>query len=334
VRRIVDLATSTQPDLARRLWAPEMVSAVEGVLQESRFELVQVEGLEMYSVWQSAHHACRTVPAVVLDEHNAEFALQASVASASWRDHAWPGAIYSTVQARRLRRYERDACGAVDGIVTVSKADESALRAIRPDARSTVVPNGVDVAHFEPPSRREPGERVLFIGKMDYRPNVDAVEWLCRDIWPLVRRQVPTATLDVVGRDPLPRIKRLSDADGVTVVGEVPDERDWFQQATLLVVPLRMGSGVRLKVLQAMATATPIVSTCLGMAGTLASEGTHYLGGETAEEIAGQVIVALRDGDRRSRLAGAALGLAREHYDWNVVLPGLDHFHRQIVGNA
>jgi glycosyltransferase involved in cell wall biosynthesis len=334
LRRILDLATSIQPDLARRLWSPAMVDAVERVLGESTFDLVQVEGLEMFSIWRSACAARRSTPAVILDEHNAEFALQTSAAAVSRHDGAWLGALYSSVQAARLRRYERNACGLVDGIVTVSTDDEAALRAIRPDVRAAVVPNGVDLAHYVPEPTYERDQRVLFIGKMDYRPNVDAVEWLCRDIWPIVRREIPSAILDIVGRDPLPRVARLGGADGVTVVGEVPDERIWFQRATLLVVPLRMGSGVRLKVLQAMATGTPIVSTRLGMAGTLAIAGTHYLPGETPKEITNQIVLALRDRGRRVGLAEASLALVRERYDWQVVLPGLDEFHRRIVGNA
>jgi polysaccharide biosynthesis protein PslH len=332
--RVVDVLLTSQPDLTRRLWSRPMIRAVRRVCSETPFDLVQIEGLEMFSLWIAAGVARKTRPRVILDEHNAEYSLQASAAAASRANGSWFGALYSSIQAGRLRRYEQNAFRLVDGVVAVSKDDELALRALRPSVRSTVVPNGVDTTSFLPAASREPGERVLFIGKMDYRPNVDAAEWLGRQIWPRVRGQRPTATLEIVGRDPTPRVVSLGGIDGVTVVGEVPDERSSFQRASLLVVPMRMGSGVRLKVLQAMATATPIVSTAPGMSGTGAVDGIHYLRGDSPGELATAVVRVLEDAALRAQLANASLDLVRSHYDWSAILPRLDEFHREIIENA
>jgi glycosyltransferase involved in cell wall biosynthesis len=311
-----------------------MVRGIRRAFRETRFDLVQIEGLEMFATWVAAGVFGETAPRVILDEHNAEYALQASAAAASRANGSSIGAIYSTIQASRLARYEKTAFSLVDGVVAVSADDEKALQALRPEVRTAVVPNGVDTASFVPGMRREAGERVLFIGKLDYRPNVDAAEWFVRESWPLVRRCLPAATLDVVGRDPTTSVERLGGAEGVNVIGEVPDDRLWFQRASLLVVPMRMGSGVRLKVLQAMATATPIVSTALGMAGTNAIDGTHYLRGDTPPELASAIVTILRERELRARLASASLDLVRSRFDWRVILPRLDEFHREIVEHA
>jgi glycosyltransferase involved in cell wall biosynthesis len=332
--RLVDLLLTSRPDLTRRLWSRAMVRAIRRAFRDGPYDLVQVEGLEMFETWVAAGISGGRPPRVVLDEHNAEYALQASAASASRANGSSIGGVYSTIQAARLARYEANAFGLVDGVVAVSTEDEKALRALRLDVRTSVVPNGVDTASIVPVMRREAEARALFIGKLDYRPNVDAVEWLAREIWPLVRRYLPAATLDVVGRDPTASIERLNGSAGVNVVGEVPDDRIWFQRASLLVVPMRMGSGVRLKVLQAMATGTPIVSTSLGMAGTGAVDGMHYLRGDTPAELASALVTALRDRELCSRLATSSLDLVRSGFDWRVILPRLDAFHREIVEHA
>jgi glycosyltransferase involved in cell wall biosynthesis len=220
----------------------------------------------------------------------------------------------------------------VDGVVAVSREDEAALRALDPSIRTIVVPNGVDPEHYRPGVRHAGGETVLFLGKLDYRPNVDAVQWLADDIWPRVRAARPTARLLLVGRDPSPRLARLSDRPGIELIGPVPDERPWFDRADLLLVPMRMGGGVRLKVVQAMAMGVSVVATPRGVAGMDVRDGVHYLRGETAAELAARVVRALGDAALRGALSEAGRQLVREQYDWRVVLPRLDAFYDELVG--
>jgi sugar transferase (PEP-CTERM/EpsH1 system associated) len=331
--RLVALGISRQPDLARRLWSPALVARLRETLEESTFDLVQIEGLEMFGLWSGARAGRRGIgPLVVLDEHNAEYTLQHTAGQVSLRARAWLPALYSFVQARRLRRYEQQACRAVHGVVMVSKVDEESLRLLYPQLRACVVPNGVDTTHYFAGDRQTDGATVLFIGKMDYRPNLDAINWFCATIWPAVRAALPKARLLIVGRDVSPELQPLARVPGVEIVGAVPDERPWFDRSDLLVVPMRMGSGVRLKVLQAMAMGVPVVSTSLGMTGVDAGDGTHYLLADTPKEFARQIIRALEDPSLRQTLGHEARKLVCERYDWQVIVPRLDHFYEELTG--
>jgi polysaccharide biosynthesis protein PslH len=331
--RLGDLIGS-RPDLARRLWSPDLGAHLAGILKREAFDVVQIEGLEMASAWEMAGGRQGVKTRVVLDAHNAEYVLQQTAARASLGRGEVVGGAYSLVQARRLRRYERDVARAVDGVVAVSREDEAALRALDPGIRTTVVTNGVDTEYYRPGARHADGEAVLFLGKLDYRPNVDAVQWLADEIWPRVLAARPMARLLLVGRDPSPRLARLANRPGIELIGPVPDERPWFDRADLLVVPMRMGGGVRLKVVQAMAMGVPVVATPWGVAGMDVRDGVHYLRGETAAALAVQVVRALGDAALRGALSDAGRKLVSEQYDWRVVLPRLDAFYEELVGTS
>ena len=332
--RVRTLLFSSEPDLASRLRSAELNRRLSQILRQTTFDLVQIEGLEMFSTWALARWSLSRLPRVVLDEHNAEYVLQGSAwhGSAPWRSLVASG--YSFIQARRLRRYEQQACESVDGVVDVSPEDDQALRAIAPGLRSAVIPNGVDPDYYQPATAGSCDGSVLFIGKMDYRPNVDAAEWLAAEIWPILRRSVPNARLNIVGRDPLPRVRRLAQVPGVSVVGPVHDDRPWFGRAAVLAVPMRMGGGVRLKVLQALASGTAIVSTSFGMSGIGAVDGVHYLRGDSPVAFATGLAKALGDPTLRTNLGRAGRALAVDRFDWRVILPRLDDFHRELCDGA
>lgn len=334
LRRASDLVTTDTPDLIRRLWSPDLISVLRDRLQPPGVDVVHIEGLEMYGMWEAAQVDVAVRPQVVLDAHNAEYALQASAARASLRPKTIVGGIYSTIQAGRLRRYEAHAGRAADAVLAVSNEDAAVLQKIGVRGRvipePVVVPNGVDVEHYRPGARPTAGRSALFIGKLDYRPNLDAVEWLCREIWPRVRARDDQAQLRIVGRDASRRVERFGGQNGVEVVGWVPDERPCFAEADLLLVPMRMGGGVRLKVVQAMAMGVPVVATDAGVAGIPAEAGRHYLAANDADAFANQVVRAFADPRLRQTVATFGRQLARESYDWRVILPRLDEVYARL----
>ena len=331
-QRLVGLVTSPEPDLAKRLWSYPFVDRLRCLLAEQSFDIVQIEGLEMFSLWASVSSRRQGAgPIIVLDEHNAEYALQESARAISRQQGHWVGALYSSIQTQRLAGYERDACRSAHGVVTVSRDDAAALTALCPTISPTILPNGVDTALFHRQRSETDGRTVFFIGKMDYRPNVDAVEWFCHTAWPLVRQARPDARFRIVGRDPTARVVSLGQVPGVEVVGEVPDERPEFEQADVLVVPMRMGSGVRLKVLQSMAMGVPLVSTSLGMAGIPAQPGREYLLADSVTDFARSVLRVLSDSALRTTLRQSARELVCQDFDWQVIVPRLESFYATLV---
>src|SRR3546814_292233 len=163
------------------------------------------------------------------------------------------------------RRVERRLVEAAAALVLCSQEDAAALPLGRPGSGPVVIaPNGVDLARFGP--RPTPGTaRVLFFGSLDFPPNVDGIRWFVDDIWPDVLSRVPEAELCVVGRRPPSEVLSLAGRPGVRVEGDVPDSVPWYDSSDVVVVPLRIGTGTRLKALEAMAAARPVVGTTIGL---------------------------------------------------------------------
>ena len=333
--RLRTLIATRLPDLARRLWSPTFSARLHTMLAAEHYDWVQVEGLEMapYAHEVLASGPRRARPRWLLDEHNAEYLLQQRAFQTDAQQPAtWPAAAYSLVQYDRLRRYERAACRAADQVVAVSEADRAALRALDPQLEVAVVPNGVDlyewrvgVAGQDADAARltAVGPLVVFDGSMDFRPNVDAVTWFVHEVWPLVRREVPLAQFAIVGRNPTRRVQALQAERGVVVTGTVPDTRPWVAAAGVYVVPMRIGGGVRLKVLQALAMERALVSTTLGCEGVSVTDGVNVRLADDPALFARAVIDLLHNEPQRHALGRAARRLAAE-YAWEQIAPRLE----------
>lgn len=325
-RRLIDLATNSLPDLALRLRSREYELALAGWLDEEVFDVVQVESLEMSLAWLRVRAGLATGksrPWSVLDELNAEYLLQ-------WRAfrtdlgqaRRWPLALYSLIQTFKLRMYERRVSRHFDRVLAVSNEDAKDLRALDHKLRPLVVPNGVDCEYF---AFSEPAQanQMIFTGTMDFRPNVDAVVWFATEILPLVRAKVPDATFTIVGANPSPGVRALAVRPGVAVTGAVPDVRPYMTQGAVYVIPMRIGGGVRLKALEAMAAGIPIVSTSLGFSGISALPGEHFLAADTPADFAAAAIRLLEKQYETAAMTKAARRLVAEHFDWSVICPRL-----------
>ncbi len=329
-QRIRTLLTSSQPDLATRLHSEEMHKAVANLAATVETDVLLIEGLEMAPYLDTfLTHASHRVR-VVYDAHNAEYLLQKRAfltdMRTPWR---WHAALYSLIQWLKLRRYEQHICTRVDHVIAVSSEDKNTLHRLNPHTPITVVPNGVDIAYYTsyaPDKHTSPlgSPAVVFTGKMDYRPNVDAILWFLAHVWPRVRQQVPEAQFYIVGRCPHPRILAQGDKPGVFITGAVPDIRPYLHHADVFVIPMRVGGGTRLKLLEAMASRRAIVSTSLGAEGYPVRDGEHLLLADTGEAFAQAVVRLLRDEDLRRRLGESAYAFARSQYDW-------EHLAQQFV---
>lgn len=332
-RRALELFTSFEPDLVRRLRSTAMLGRVLqtlGAAQESGdpFAVVQVEGLEMALYGQAVRHWSRHErhrPRLVYDAHNVEWLLQQRAWEADRRrPSGWPGALYSLVQTRKLRRYEAHFLAQVDGVVAVSSKDQAALQALAPHQRIVEVPNGVDTEFYRPADvNAEVPNRCLFVGKMDFRPNIDAMVWFVGAIWPHIRAASPAAQLHIVGRDPTPRVRALA-SDGVVVTGEVADVRPEMAEAAVVVVPLRVGGGTRLKILEAMAMGKAIVATSLAAEGLAVTAGQELVLVDDPISFARAVVDLLAQPAARHALGHQARHRVEECYRWTLLVPRIE----------
>ena len=203
-------------------------------------------------------------------------------------------------------------------MIAVSDHDKQLMSAWVLDSRITVIPTGVELSQYTmEASDRKPGPLVVFVGAMDWEPNVDAVEFFCRDIWPAVLAKVPEAKFRIVGRNPVRRVQQYAGAS-IEVTGRVPAVIDHLREAAVVVVPLRIGGGTRLKIYEAMAAGKAVVSTSVGAEGLDVHNGEDIVLADEAPGFAEAVCRLLDDDEARKRLEQAAATLAAS-YDWSAV---------------
>ncbi|MSQ10836.1 MAG: glycosyltransferase [Dehalococcoidia bacterium] len=332
-RRAVGTFTDPAPDLAYRNFQPQLAHAIRQQLGDVAIDVVHLVGLESVGALMGPDWAPPQAKAVLVDEVNAEHVLQQRAQRVELRQpRRWPGALYSWMQARKLKRYERRALVSAGAVTSVSPGDAAILRRFAPGVAIHVVPNGVDTKLYTPASSPTGGASVVFSGTMDFRPNVDAVRWFMAEVWPAVRSGAPGARFIIVGRNPVPVVRRLAATD-VVVTGQVLEDLPYLQQAAVYVVPMRFGGGSRLKLLQAMSCALPMVSTTLGADGVAVTAGEQLLIADDPAAFARAVLRLLADPEEGARLGVAGRKLAAA-YDWDVVVEQLEAAYAAAVARA
>jgi sugar transferase (PEP-CTERM/EpsH1 system associated) len=321
-----------QADLIRRLWDPGFAQAVTQLLSMTRFDAIHLEGLEM-AAYLSTVLAAAPKSTLIYDAHNAEHVLQRRAYRTDVaRPARWLAALYSRLQVPRLARLEAAVCQAVDEVVCVSREDGLALQQLVPTLSPLVVPNGIDLADYaatwpRPSAMQGEGEFVVFTGKMDYRPNVDAALWFADAVLPPLRSRRPGLRFLIVGQKPTPPLVARHGRDGVVVTGAVDDARPYIGHAAVYVAPLRMGGGTRFKLLEAMALSRPIVSTPVGAEGFAVQSGRELWLANDAVSFAQAVSTLLDDPARAAALARSGRQFA-EAYDWSALIPRLEALYR------
>lgn len=334
-QRLWRLLTNSDPDMAHRLASEDFANALHDILSRTAFDVVQIEGIELAAVVPQIRRA-QPGAVIVFDDHNAEAELQRRTFATDARAPSrWIGATYSFIQWRRLRRYERWVITTCDGVSVVSEADRRHLQALDPSVEPVVIPNCIDVASYANlRSKNEAAFRhdILFVGKMDYRPNVDAVLWFGKEIWPLLRQERPDVTWAVVGKQPHRRLHSLKESAGVTVTGEVPDVKPYLAHAQVYVMPFRIGSGTRLKLIEALASGVATVSTRVGAEGYPLEHGKQILLRDEPGPFAEAVLCLLRDREKRQRLQEAGRQFAKA-YDWRRVVPRFNNLYARLLSS-
>lgn len=326
--RFLTVLVSPRPDIVHRLSSPLFARKLRLMLETIQPDIVQIEGLEMaqYGLWARQFGSKDLL--LVYDAHNAEYLLQRRIFETdARRPQRWLGALYSFIQWRKLRPYEALVCRQAERVIACSPADADALSSLVPGLKTIILPNGVDTEYYRP-STVTPlplGPRALvFTGKMDFRPNVDAVLWFSTRVLPIIRHASPDAHFYIVGKNPHPRLAPLRDMPGITITGFVEDVRPYIAAAAVYVVPLLTGGGTRLKVLEAMAMNKAVVSTTLGCEGIHIVPGQDVVLADEPHDFAMQVLALLQNEVQREQLGRAARTFVERYFDWNTVATSLE----------
>lgn len=342
IQRALETFFHPLPDMARRLHSQALSQKLVTLLREHQYDLVQIEGIEMANAWmdcgrQTADHAAtssvvRRPPSVLFDDHNAEWMLQKTAHDTDRRNpKRWHAALYSYIQYNKLKHFERAVCLASNAVVSVSQQDADAVAALDARIKPVVIPNGVDCEYYVPSEEvcAKPLAElsVVFTGKMDFRPNVDACIWFADEILPALRNEIPLAHVSFVGQKPSTAILSLQERKGIEVTGFVADTRPYIADAAVFAVPLRMGSGTRLKVLEAMAMGKAIVSTSFGVSGIECENGREVVIADDAREFAKAIALLMRDPEQARELGRNARQLAVEKYDWQKLIPKFEKIY-------
>ena len=309
LNRLWQMASTGKPDMALRLSSDRFEITLRRLLSEREFDVVQVEGIELAWTMEPIR-AIRPDVKLVFDAHNAESVLQERSMQADLGNaRRWPAAAYSWLQSRRLRRLEAWIGEKADWVTAVSQSDKESLAVQMRSSQVpiTVVPNSIDVSQYMGGAETEdfsdasvPSYDLIFIGKMDYRPNVDAVLWFAKEVWPSILARLPDTTWAIVGQKVHARLASVRDLPGVTFTGWVEHVQPYLAQAKVFVMPFRVGSGTRLKLIEALAAGKAVVSTSMGVEGYPVQHGRELLLADTAGEMADAVLKLLAEPELRT----------------------------------
>jgi polysaccharide biosynthesis protein PslH len=237
-------------------------------------------------------------------------------------------------QAPKVAAFEQRIFNMVEGAVAVSDEEAVELKALNPNLRVRVVENGVDLKFFKPAPDEPERESLVFVGAMHWRPNQDAVCWFVQEIFPILRARRPDISIVVVGQSPPPHIQKLDLLPGVHIAGRVEDVRPYVDSAAVYVVPLRIGGGTRLKILEALAMKKAVVSTSVGAEGLAVADGMHLMIADGAEPFADRIDLLLRDSALRRELGERGRKLVEEQYGWDRLAGKLETFLNEMVGKS
>jgi glycosyltransferase involved in cell wall biosynthesis len=335
---------------------PAMKQALARILSKDEFDVIQIESIHLLA-YLPIIRAARNHPLVILDWHNIESGLMQQY---SERARGTLRRAYARRTSRQLGRLERLAMKEFDAHVVVSDSDRSRLLNYSEDVPIFVIENGVDTDYYSDkrieaayvawlaqrndaaaksvsprseflnagPTMRH---RVVFVASMDYHANSDAAISFVREVWPSIHERRPDLVFTIVGRNPAPEVRQLAMLPGVEVTGTVDDVRPYYHEALAAIIPLRVGGGSRLKILEAMAAGVPVVSTMLGAEGLNVQNDQNILLANTNQELSEAIVALTADGEQRKRLGAGGRALVSSRYDWSRLGESLLEIYQRLT---
>jgi polysaccharide biosynthesis protein PslH len=329
---------SGRPFLIERDDLSEMRKLIEDLLEHEEFDYALADQLTMTQFLipkrnhklSQASHSRR--PQRIFDAHNAVWTIVERMRQTA----PWYLKPVLSLEARRVKHYEASLVRDFEHTLAVTSIDRQdlidAAGEAMPEAnrdigdKITVIPIAVDTERLTPVDRQAGSSNILTLGTLHYPPNADGIRWFAKEVFPGVIRQIPEATLTILGKNPPADFTKMADDNPgkIKVTGYVPELTPYLQQAALMVIPVRAGSGMRVRILEAMALAMPIVTTSIGLEGIEARDGQEVLVSDSPGDFTDSVVRLMRDADLQRSLSQNSRRLAVENYDWRVVLNKLD----------
>jgi len=300
-----------------------MEKKLKSIISEYRFDLVQIEHLHMAQYAEFV----KKKP-VILREHNVEYIMMER-----YNKHASQTLerLYAYFQWRKLLCYEKRMCLKSDLVITLTKVDEGYIKRLSPQINTEVVSCGVDFGYFKhiPLPRRK--DKIIYIGGLSWQPVFEGMLSFLKYTWSRIKKEYPQVKFYILGNYTSDQYRKIKDFSDVILLGYVKDVRSHMATSTLTIVPQRIASGIRLKILESMAMKLPVVSTTIGCEGMDVKDGEHILIADSPELFAKKVIALLKDDDLRSNMAEKAYALVRTKYNWEDVGRKLDQIYRRYT---
>ncbi|RKU33344.1 hypothetical protein C6499_01450 [Candidatus Poribacteria bacterium] len=293
-------------------------------------ELVATENFNIvhYEMFHTAQFRTDTDLPGVLSQQNVDSAiwrrLCGETANPFYKFAYW-------TQQLAFQRYERVLSPKFDAVTCTSAIDAAVFQRHCSEDNIEIIPNGVDVTHYQPDFTSEAPAHLIYIGSMDWYPNEDAVAFFADEILPGIQDKVSDVQFSIVGGNPSARVQRLAEREGVVVTGRVPEIKPYFAEATVFVVPLRIGSGTRLKILEALAMGKAIVSTTVGAEGLDLKNGEEIFIADEPTTFADAVTQLLTDASLRRRIGENGRARVERDYDWRSIGEKLHQLYTKIL---
>ena len=321
-----------RPFLVERDDLRPMQELVDKLVQEEHFDCIHADQLTMVQfALRGAASASGKKPKVIMDAHNAVWTIVERMAE----NARWFLKPVLKIEAKRVKRYEGELLKTVDHVLAVTEIDrvglEQAMESFNGNGKGhpapiTVVPIAVDTQQLQPIQRKPGSKNIVTLGTLHYPPNADGIRWFLNQVFPLIRQRVPEATLTIIGKNP-PRDfldTAAQNPESIKITGYVPDLAPYLQESTLMVVPVRAGGGMRVRILEAFSYAMPVVTTTIGLEGIQGVPEKDVLVADTTTDFANRVIQLLENPDLQQKLSTNGRQLAETKYDWQVILSAMN----------
>ena len=323
LRMLVRLPSAT-PSSMGYFHSPQLKRRIDALVASERFDLVFV-------------HCSSVAPYVENIRATPKILDFGDMDSQKWREYArfkpFPLSLGYRLEAAKLERAEKRLARRFDLCTATTRAEWETLEGYGTGVASDWFPNGVDSDYFAPGDEVYDADTICFVGRMDYYPNQECMFEFCARTLPLLRKRRSTLKLLIVGADPSPAVQRLGELAGVTVTGSVPDVRPYLRRSALMVAPLNIARGTQNKILEAMASGVPVVTSRIAAGGVDAAAPDHFLAGSSPDEYAGAILRILDDPAERQRLSRAGRARMLSHHAWDKSMRRLDGIIERCLAN-